>query len=95
MPDGGDVRLLARRDGSGVVIDVVDQGGGIPEENLEKIFDPFFTTKHDGTGLGLSVVHRIVAQHHGTVSARRNSGPGMTFSVVLPAAAGEENRDAT
>jgi signal transduction histidine kinase len=94
MPAGGDVRLLARRDGSGVVIDVVDQGDGIPEENLEKIFDPFFTTKHDGTGLGLSVVHRIVAQHHGTISARRNSGPGMTFSVVLPAA-GEENRDAT
>jgi signal transduction histidine kinase len=94
MPGGGEVRLLARRGNSDVVIDVIDQGDGIPEENLEKIFDPFFTTKHDGTGLGLSVVHRIVAQHHGTVSARRNADRGMTFSVVLPAA-GEEHTLAT
>lgn len=94
MPGGGEVRLVARQQGPEVVIDVVDQGEGIPEENLEKIFDPFFTTKHDGTGLGLSVVHRVVAQHHGTVSASRNAGAGMTFTLRLPAAS-EDIRHAT
>jgi signal transduction histidine kinase len=94
MPLGGEVRLVAGHHNSEVVINVIDQGEGVPEENLEKIFDPFFTTKHDGTGLGLSVVHRIVAQHHGSVSARRNPGPGMTFSLTLPAAT-EENEHAT
>jgi signal transduction histidine kinase len=94
MPGGGEVRLVARQQGSEVVIDIIDQGEGIPEENLDKIFDPFFTTKHDGTGLGLSVVHRIVAQHHGTVSASRNAGAGMTFTLRLPAAS-EDIRHAT
>ena len=94
MPAGGEVQFVARRQDSEVVIDVIDEGEGVPEENLEKIFDPFFTTKHDGTGLGLSVVHRIVAQHHGTVSARKNLGPGMTFSLTLPAST-EDNKYAT
>jgi signal transduction histidine kinase len=94
MPGGGEVRLVARQQGPEVVIDVIDQGAGIAEEDLDKIFDPFFTTKHDGTGLGLSVVHRVVAQHHGTVSASRNAGAGMTFSLRLPAAS-EDIRHAT
>ena len=93
MPGGGTVRLLARRQDhdSGVTVDVVDQGEGVPEENLEKIFDPFFTTKHDGTGLGLSVAHRIVAQHGGAISAHRNADRGMTFRVVLPSMREEED----
>ena len=94
MPAGGEVRLVARREDSDVVVDVIDEGEGVPEENIEKIFDPFFTTKHDGTGLGLSVVHRIVAQHHGSVSARKNAGRGMTFTLMLPASP-EDNNNAT
>jgi signal transduction histidine kinase len=48
------------------------------------LFDPFFTTKETGTGLGLPVAHQIVGQMGGNLSARRNDGTGMTFSVELP-----------
>jgi signal transduction histidine kinase len=84
MPQGGDIRLSAREQQGGVLIEVRDQGMGIEEQNLDRVFDPFFTTKDTGTGLGLSVVHQIVTQHGGTVSARRNADRGMTFAVFLP-----------
>jgi signal transduction histidine kinase len=85
MPDGGEVLLAAHRNAGGVDIQVTDQGAGIAQENLDRIFDPFFTTKDEGTGLGLSVVHQIVTQHGGAVTASRNPDRGMTFTVHLPA----------
>ncbi len=84
MPDGGDVWLTTRQEHDGIVIQVRDQGAGIPEQNLDKIFDPFFTTKDTGTGLGLSVVHQIVRQHGGTVTVTRNKDMGMTFNLYFP-----------
>jgi two-component system, NtrC family, sensor histidine kinase HydH len=84
MTDPGQIVLAAQQNGASVVISVRDQGPGIPEEDLDKIFDPFFTTKDAGTGLGLSVVHQIVTQHGGTVTAQRNPERGMTFSLALP-----------
>ena len=84
MPQGGDVRLKARRSDGGILIQVQDQGSGIPPEDLDKVFDPFFTTKDEGTGLGLSVVHQIVTQHGGSVTAERNPDTGMTFSLFFP-----------
>jgi signal transduction histidine kinase len=84
MPDGGEILLSTRVDGSRVVIDVRDQGPGISAEHLDKIFDPFFTTKDAGTGLGLSVAHQIVSQHGGILNARNNSERGATFSLSLP-----------
>jgi signal transduction histidine kinase len=84
MTGPGRVVLSAQQDGASVVIGVRDQGPGIPDENLDRIFDPFFTTKDAGTGLGLSVVHQIVTQHGGTVTAQKNRDGGMTFSLVLP-----------
>lgn len=84
MPDGGEVLLAARQQDSNILIQVKDQGVGIAEEDVEKIFDPFFSTKKGGTGLGLSVAHRIVSQHNGTLTATRNADKGMTFSVLLP-----------
>jgi signal transduction histidine kinase len=64
---------------------VKDEGCGISPENLDKIFDPFFTTKECGTGLGLSVVHQIVEQHGGLLTAQNNPGKGATFSILMPA----------
>jgi signal transduction histidine kinase len=75
-------------EGAAVKLEVQDTGKGIAPEHLEKVFDPFFTTKQDwrGEGLGLSIVHRIVEQHHGRVRAHSRVGEGSTFVVTLPAA---------
>ena len=84
MAEPGEIVLSARQKESSVMISVRDQGPGIREEDIDKIFNPFFTTKDAGTGLGLSVVHQIVNQHGGTVTAERNPDRGMTFSLVVP-----------
>ena len=89
MPEGGDVWLTTRHEDGGIVIQIRDQGGGIPEENMDNIFDPFFTTKDTGTGLGLSVVHQIVTQHGGTVTVIRNQDKGTTFRLFFPQARGD------
>ncbi len=70
---------------------IVDEGTGIPEENLSKIFDPFFTTTRSGIGLGLSIVKTIVDQHNGTITIRNNTpSPGCTAEVRLPLVQSEE-----
>ncbi len=85
MPDGGDIVLRVVRDRDSVSLDVVDQGSGISQEQVERIFDPFFTTRQEGTGLGLSIAARIISQHGGQIEPRHNPDRGMTFSVILPA----------
>ncbi|MFL5303733.1 MAG: ATP-binding protein [Polyangia bacterium] len=80
---GGLLTLRARRDGETLEIDVEDDGPGFP--NDLPVFDAFFTTKDQGTGLGLSLAHRIVADHGGTI--RVASRPGRTcFTFTLPVA---------
>jgi two-component system sensor histidine kinase HydH len=88
MPQGGEVVLSARTEADGLLVEVKDEGQGIAPEDLDKIFDPFFTTKDTGTGLGLSVVHQIVGQHGGSVTAARNPDRGMTFSLYFPRSGG-------
>lgn len=70
-----------------VMIQVIDNGPGIPAEHLRKIFDPFFTTRPagEGTGLGLSIVQRIVNEHRGTIEVHNNASGGVSFTVALPA----------
>jgi signal transduction histidine kinase len=73
-----------------VHIEIEDNGEGIQETNLEHIFDPFFTTKHEsgeheGTGLGLTIVHQIIQEHHGEIRVKSSFGVGTTFFVSLPA----------
>jgi len=72
--------------GSGwtVVIEVHDEGRGIPKEQLEDIFHPFFTTKESGTGLGLALVHQMVVEHGGEITVDSQAGQGTVFRVVLP-----------
>lgn len=90
MPEGGEIILSASEKNGGVLIQVIDQGMGIPTEDMDKVFDPFFTTKASGTGLGLSVVHQIVSQLGGTVSFSRNTVRGMTFSLLFPQTPGDQ-----
>jgi len=68
-----------------VEIVVADTGRGIALADLERIFDPFYTTKPDGTGLGLSTVHRIVESHGGALLVESQPGVGTCFRVRLPA----------
>ncbi len=87
MPDGGTITLRTRRTATEVVIEVADQGIGIPAESMEKIFDPFYTTKSigHGSGLGLSIVAWIAQSHQGAVQAHSDGpGHGATFTVALP-----------
>jgi CheY-like chemotaxis protein len=76
--------------GSYVRLSVADTGSGIPPAVFERMFDPFFTTKRvgDGTGLGLSLVHGIVADLGGAIDVATRAGAGTTFAVWLPAADG-------
>jgi two-component system NtrC family sensor kinase len=75
----------AKQDGA-VLLQVADNGEGIPPENLSKIFDPFFTTKSEGkgVGLGLAVSYGIIEAHGGDIEVRSTVGEGTTFAVSLP-----------
>lgn len=83
-------------DGDYVLIEVVDDGGGIPHEIMEKIFEPFFTTKAEGkgTGLGLATVYGIVKQLGGFIYPVSKVGRGTTFKIFLPAWDGVEDQSA-
>ena len=89
MPNGGTLRLsCAPASQRRVEVRVEDSGVGIRPEHLSKIFDLYFTTKDHGTGLGLSMVYRIVQLHDGEIEVESTPGHGTTFKVVLPRASG-------
>lgn len=85
------VRTSTRSDEKTAVLEVEDNGEGIPSEFLSKIFDPFFTTKGEGkgVGLGLSVVYGIVEAHGGELEVNSSLGKGTVFTVTLPLAVEE------
>jgi len=84
--DGGNITIRSACEGKCVLIRVIDQGSGIPEDAIDHIFDPFFTTKPvgEGTGLGLSVSYGIVEDHGGRIAVSSEIGKGSEFTVVLP-----------
>jgi len=86
LGESGTITLRTRRDGACAVVEVGDDGPGIPEDVQDRVFDPFFTTKSvgDGTGLGLDVARRIVRDRHdGSIAVESRPGE-TTFSVRLP-----------
>jgi PAS domain S-box-containing protein len=92
MAEGGRLEILSRNAGDGKIIgiELVDTGGGIPMENLQRVFDPYFTTKRRGTGLGLSIVHNIITRHGGSIDVSSWLGEGTIFSIILPLVSGKE-----
>ena len=88
------IRVVVRQDVAAghVIVEVVDEGVGMPEEVLEHVMDPFFTTKRDigGTGLGLSIVFGIVNEHGGALVFESTVGAGTTARIILPASTKEE-----
>jgi len=83
---GGRIEIRTRAAGDEVIVEVADDGRGIPAELLPRIFDPFFTTKAvgEGTGLGLSISHGIVSDHGGRIEVENTPGQGSRFRVILP-----------
>ena len=87
MPNGGTLRITtAPAPNNRVAVRVEDTGVGIPPEDLDRIFDLYFTTKDHGTGIGLSMVYRIVQMHDGEVEVQSTPGRGTTFTLLLPKA---------
>ncbi|MGR3317808.1 MAG: two-component system sensor histidine kinase NtrB [Candidatus Anammoxibacter sp.] len=77
--------------GKNVEISISDNGIGIDKEAQSKIFEPFFTTKSGGTGLGLSLVHKIMKIHNGRIEIKSAPGKGTTFRLLLPESNGKAN----
>ncbi len=92
MPSGGSLRIVAgiSRHQGGVgtedlaVVRIQDTGIGIPQDQIARLFDPFFTTRPKGTGLGLTIVHRVIHQHKGSIRVASRPGEGTTFTIELP-----------
>jgi signal transduction histidine kinase len=91
----GTVVLTAHAERDAVVVEVRDDGPGIPADVRERIFEPFFTTKGEqrGSGLGLAICHRIVSQHQGSIEIDSEPTRGTAVRVRLPAAAGVTRED--
>jgi two-component system NtrC family sensor kinase len=88
----GRVRVGTRRSGDWAVVEISDNGRGMPPEQLRHAFEPFFTTKQPGkgTGLGLFTCYRTVTRHHGEIKVDSQPGQGTTFQVLLPIDSGVE-----
>jgi signal transduction histidine kinase len=86
MPAGGELSIKGRfsKDGFWVELAIQDSGLGISPEDMDKLFDPFFSTKEGGVGLGLSIAHRIIDQHHGKIEVESHPGNGTLFTISLP-----------
>ncbi len=83
---GGKIRVRTMNRGDEILVELHDNGPGIPEADLERIFDPFFTSKKPmGMGVGLSICHGIIEDHHGRISAANAPGGGTVFTIALPA----------
>jgi signal transduction histidine kinase len=78
------VTVGARVDGDTLLIEVADEGVGIAPAEVERIFTLYYTTKPEGTGIGLSVVYRIVQMHDGSIDVRSELGRGTTMTIRLP-----------
>lgn len=87
MPDGGRLCLAATLESTTVLISVRDQGIGMTTAEIDRIFQPFHGGFAKGSGLGLSIVHRIVSDYHGEIQVGSRPGEGTTVSVRLPARA--------
>ena len=81
---GGTVTVKTYRKENECVFEITDTGPGISEADKPFLFDPFFTTKKAGTGLGLTITHRIIEEHAGRIEVRSEPGKGSTFNVFIP-----------
>jgi signal transduction histidine kinase len=86
--ESGELRLRVSAEGEAVMMDVADNGPGIPEDLRNKVFQLYFTTKQRGSGIGLAMTYRAVQLHNGTIDFTSEDGRGTTFSLRFPALVG-------
>jgi len=92
MPDGGLIGLRCFMRSDQVVVELTDNGAGIPPENLDQVFNPFFSTKDKGAGLGLAMIKKILDEAGGAVELESEVGKGTTVRLVLsPLMAADES----
>ena len=86
MPKGGHLSVKGHipKGDRWIKLSIQDSGVGISGEDINKLFDPFFSAKEGGMGLGLSIAHRIIDQHHGKIEVESTPGEGTLFTVWLP-----------
>ena len=84
-PDEGVLTITVEENNHNfLIIKFHDTGKGFPVEDCEKLFKPFYTTRADGTGLGLSMVKKVIDFHNGAVYAENREGGGAVFTIELP-----------
>jgi len=81
---GGEIKISVRSEGDSVSLSIRDTGCGIEREKISKIFEPYYTTKASGTGLGLTVVFKVIKEHHGDISVDSEVGKGTVFTLRFP-----------
>jgi signal transduction histidine kinase len=84
MPNGGLLTIATQVVDNEILISVCDTGIGMSAENLAKIFEPYYPTNDNGTGLGLTLVYKIIKEHHGDIAVESREGEGSTFEISLP-----------
>lgn len=84
MTRDGVLTLQTGHAAAGVWVSVMDTGGGIPQDIINRVFEPFYTTKNKGSGLGLMIVQRIVREHGGRIELESRVGQGTSFRIWLP-----------
>ena len=85
MPGGGVLNISARRENDIIVVEVQDQGTGIPKELHDKVFELYFTTKKEGSGIGLAQTYQILQWHYGSVDFESAETTGTIFRFQIPA----------
>ncbi|HUO59450.1 MAG TPA: ATP-binding protein [Candidatus Acidoferrales bacterium] len=94
MPDGGTLTVTSRAVGEAAVLEIHDEGTGIPPELRDKIFNLYFTTKSSGSGIGLAMTYRVMQLHNGALDFASEPGQGTTFRLQFPLTAGAFNAEA-
>lgn len=84
LPEGGSIRIKTRFENDWIIIQIQDSGIGIDSRLFNKIFNPYFTTKAKGSGLGLTIVRRVVKEHGGEIHLESALGQGTSFTLKFP-----------
>ena len=84
MPEGGVMTVMTARRDDEVLLRISDNGEGMSEEVMEKIFEPYFTTRDFGSGIGLTLVYKIVKEHMGEISVASQKDKGSAFTILFP-----------